>query len=56
MTIDERLLRPAEVDLLLGNAAKAKERLGWKPMTSLAELVAEMVDADLHRIRLGKEP
>lgn len=44
--IDERYLRPAEVDLLLGDASKARERLGWRPQTSFAELVRLMVDFD----------
>src|SRR6476620_103429 len=43
VAIDPRYLRPAEVDNLLGNAAKAREKLGWRPRTSFAELVAEMV-------------
>jgi GDPmannose 4,6-dehydratase len=43
VAIDPRYFRPAEVDTLLGNAAKAAEKLGWKPRTSFAELVAEMV-------------
>ncbi|HZT04136.1 MAG TPA: GDP-mannose 4,6-dehydratase [Steroidobacteraceae bacterium] len=51
VTIDERFLRPAEVDVLLGNAAKAREKLGWVAETTLEELVAEMVQADLERIR-----
>jgi GDPmannose 4,6-dehydratase len=38
------------VDVLVGNAAKAKAVLGWKPKTSLEELVAMMVDADLARV------
>jgi GDPmannose 4,6-dehydratase len=45
--IDPRYLRPAEVDHLLGDASKARERLGWKPRTSFAELVREMMLADL---------
>ncbi len=50
----ERLKRPAEVDVLLGDAGKARERLGWVPEVPLAGLVAEMVDADLarHRARM----
>ncbi|MEO0512028.1 MAG: GDP-mannose 4,6-dehydratase [Planctomycetota bacterium] len=44
---DARYLRPAEVDLLLGNPAKAKEKLGWEPTTSVEELAAMMVDHDL---------
>ncbi len=44
--IDPRYLRPSEVDLLLGDASKAREKLGWTPRTSFNELVALMVDAD----------
>jgi len=44
---DERLERPAEVDLLVGDASKAREQLGWQPQVSFAELIAMMVDADL---------
>lgn len=51
---DERFLRPAEVDVLFGDASKAREKLGWVPETSLEDMVAEMVEADLarHRARL----
>lgn len=45
--LDERLLRPAEVDLLLGDATKAKEVLGWTPEVHFDDLVKMMVDADL---------
>lgn len=44
---DPRYLRPAEVDLLQGDADKAKKRLGWEPRTSFEQLVTEMVEADL---------
>ncbi len=44
---DERFMRPAEVDLLVGDSAKARHTLGWAPGVSFAELVARMVDADL---------
>jgi GDPmannose 4,6-dehydratase len=47
---DERFYRPAEVDLLIGDASLAHEALGWKPSTSFADLVCEMVDADLARL------
>src|SRR5690606_12073999 len=47
VVIDERFYRPAEVDLLIGDCSKAKEKLGWEPKTSFAELVAMMVDADI---------
>ncbi|MDB4990640.1 MAG: GDP-mannose 4,6-dehydratase [Myxococcaceae bacterium] len=45
--IDPRYQRPAEVETLLGNATKAREKLGWRARTSFTELVHEMVDADL---------
>jgi GDPmannose 4,6-dehydratase len=45
--IDPRYFRPAEVDLLLGDPTKAKEKLGWEPKVSFPELVALMVDHDL---------
>ena len=53
---DPRFMRPAEVDVLLGDAGKARQRLGWVPEVSLEEMVAEMVDADLarHRARMAR--
>jgi GDPmannose 4,6-dehydratase len=51
--VDERFVRPAEVDLLIGNPAKARERLGWTPTVNFQELVNMMVDADLRRLREG---
>jgi GDPmannose 4,6-dehydratase len=45
--IDPRYFRPAEVDTLLGDASKARAELGWKPVSSFEELVAEMVAADM---------
>jgi len=47
VTVDERFMRPAEVDLLIGDATKAKAVLGWHPRTTFEELVTMMVDADL---------
>ncbi|MBV8304234.1 MAG: GDP-mannose 4,6-dehydratase [Acidimicrobiia bacterium] len=44
---DPRFMRPAEVDILTGDATKARERLGWKPRVSFPELVTMMVEADL---------
>nr|PZM97954.1 MAG: GDP-mannose 4,6-dehydratase [Actinomycetota bacterium] len=44
---DPRYMRPAEVDLLIGDATKAREKLGWKPSVTFQELVAMMVDHDL---------
>jgi GDPmannose 4,6-dehydratase len=51
LVIDEKLMRPAEVDVLLGNPAKAKAVLGWQTRTSMHELIAMMVDADLRRLK-----
>ena len=45
--IDKRFYRPAEVDLLVGDASKAREKLGWSPKQGFRELVEEMVEADL---------
>lgn len=45
--IDPRYFRPTEVETLLGNPAKAKEKLGWVPEITLDELIAEMVHGDL---------
>jgi GDPmannose 4,6-dehydratase len=55
VTIDPTYLRPAEVEVLLGNAAKARAKLGWEPEISLEAMIAEMVEADLarHRGRIG---
>jgi GDPmannose 4,6-dehydratase len=44
---DKRFMRPAEVDILTGDASKAREKLGWKPKVSFPELVKMMVEADL---------
>ncbi|WP_374829637.1 GDP-mannose 4,6-dehydratase [Paenochrobactrum pullorum] len=51
LIIDPDLFRPAEVDILLGNANKAKTVLGWQPETPLEDMMAEMVDADLKRLK-----
>jgi len=47
VAVDPRYFRPTEVETLLGDPSKARERLGWQPRTSFADLVAEMVQADL---------
>jgi GDPmannose 4,6-dehydratase len=52
--IDERLIRPAEVDILLGDASKAYKILGWKPEVTFKELASTMAQADLELVRLGK--
>ena len=50
VVIDPQLFRPAEVEVLLGNPTKAREKLGWSATTTLEELIAMMVDADLRRV------
>lgn len=53
MRINPRFYRPAEVDLLIGNPAKAKAKLGWEPKTTLEQLCQMMVEADLRRNAAG---
>ena len=53
MQVDRHFYRPAEVDLLIGDATKAKEKLHWEPQTSLEELCRMMVEADLRRNQTG---
>lgn len=50
LVIDPKFYRPAEVDVLLGNPAKAKQKLGWEASTTLEELITMMVDADMRRV------
>jgi GDPmannose 4,6-dehydratase len=58
VVVDQALVRPAEVDILVGDASKARERLGWAPTVAFNELVEMMVDADIvlleEAIRHGK--
>lgn len=54
VAFDPRYLRPAEVDLLLGDPSKARAKLGWVPRTTVEELAAMMVDADLELARREK--
>jgi len=49
--IDPKLIRPAEVDTLCGDASKAREKLGWKPQVSFAELIRMMAQADLELVQ-----
>ena len=51
VVVDKRFFRPAEVDLLVGNAAKAEVQLGWKPRTTFSQLVEMMVDSDLETLQ-----
>lgn len=53
VVMDEGFYRPAEVDLLVGDPAKAFEKLGWRPETALEELCRLMVEADLKRVEEG---
>ena len=53
---DPRYMRPAEVDLLVGDASKAGKILGWEPAVTFAELVHMMVDADIKLLQNGKTP
>lgn len=48
INVNERYFRPAEVDTLLGDASKARDKLGWKPITTLEEMIEEMIEEDLH--------
>jgi GDPmannose 4,6-dehydratase len=52
--VDARYFRPAEVDLLLGDASYAQRKLGWKPTVTFAELVRLMVDADMENVERAK--
>jgi GDPmannose 4,6-dehydratase len=51
VVIDDALKRPAEVDLLVGDYAKAERELGWRPRTGFEELIRLMVDADLELLQ-----
>jgi GDPmannose 4,6-dehydratase len=56
VVIDDSLKRPAEVDHLIGDAAKARRELGWEPRTSFEELIRLMVDADYELLTAGGQP
>lgn len=51
---DQKFVRPAEVDLLLGDCSKAKKKLDWEPSVNFEDLVKMMVDADMKRLALGQ--
>jgi GDPmannose 4,6-dehydratase len=53
VVIDQQFFRPAEVDLLIGDPTKAREKLGWKPEVGFEELIRTMVDADLAALSKG---
>lgn len=52
--VSPEFYRPAEVEILLGNPEKAKEKLGWEPKTKFEDLVAIMMEADLRRVKQGE--
>ena len=54
MCVDERYFRPTEVDLLIGDASKAREKLGWIPEYDLNALVKDMVQSDLKLMQKDK--
>ncbi len=53
--IDPRYFRPSEVDILVGDPSKARQRLGWRHKTSVDNLVREMVESDLAAVRRERE-
>ena len=53
VVVDPKFFRPAEVDLLVGNPAKARAKLGWEPTVSFEDLICMMVDSDLEAIQSG---
>jgi GDPmannose 4,6-dehydratase len=54
VVVDAKFVRPAEVDHLIGNPAKARRTLGWAPTVDFPQLVEMMVDADLERLRRSR--
>ena len=56
VVLDPAFVRPAEVDLLLGDPGKARKKLGWQPRTTFKELVALMVEADMARLNPASRP
>lgn len=56
VVVDPTLLRPAEVDHLIGDASKAKKKLGWEPLVSFPEMIRRMVESDLKRVEREWSP
>jgi GDPmannose 4,6-dehydratase len=54
VAVDEKYYRPAEVEILVGDASKARDELGWKSTTSLEDLARIMVESDLEMVAQGK--
>jgi GDPmannose 4,6-dehydratase len=53
--LDPKYLRPAEVDLLIGDASKARREIGWNPKVTFKELVRLMVDADVSMVNRNEQ-
>ena len=53
VVIDPSLVRPAEVDLLIGDPAKARRQMGWKPEVNFEQLIQMMVKSDVERLKSG---
>ena len=51
VSVDSKYFRPTEVDLLIGDASKAREKLGWLPEYDLSELVADMISSDIKLVQ-----
>ena len=54
--IDPKFMRPAEVDLLIGDSSKARDKLGWEPKTTFEELTEMMVESDLEKLSARSAP
>ena len=54
LSIDQKYFRPTEVDLLIGDPSKAKQKLGWEPQITLEELIEDMMRSDLHLFKKDK--
>ena len=54
VSVDPRYFRPSEVDILIGDATKAREKLGWVPKRNLADLVDDMINSDLRKMKREK--
>ena len=54
VAVDEKYYRPAEVETLLGDPSRAKDKLGWEPSTTLEEMIVEMMDKDLSEAKKNR--
>ena len=51
VVIDQKFIRPAEVNILIGDASKAKKALGWEPKVTFEQMISMMVESDLERLK-----